>query len=203
MIVEREQVDAAGGEPLRRSSPRRRDCRSRGAGGSACRRQVAAAWPRSLRAASRALSPLRSPGSHDHVVPWNTVVMPLAMICRSLSISAISIGKSTPGRGIICRSKASPCRSTMPGSTSRPRASSSSVPRSALSPIADLAVLDRERCFENVAVEQGAAAFDENIGHDAALLLAGCEAREAASYLSRNSSIASLRKSGRARRSVS
>ena len=39
----------------------------------------------------------------------------VAIACRSLSISATSIGKSTPGRGIICRSNASPCRSTMPG----------------------------------------------------------------------------------------
>src|SRR6266849_3852641 len=49
--------------------------------------------------------------------------MPFPMACRSLSISATSTGKSTPGRGIICRSNASPCKSTIPGNTSRPRAS--------------------------------------------------------------------------------
>src|ERR1041385_4587550 len=66
----------------------------------------------------------------------------------------------------------------------------------ALADIADRATLHRERRFQNVAAEQGAAAFNENIDHDAALLLAGCEARDAASYLSRNSSIPNLRKSG-------
>ena len=40
-------------------------------------------------------------------------------------------GKSTPGRGIICRSKASPCRSIIPGSTFRPLASMPGEPRSA------------------------------------------------------------------------
>ena len=40
---------------------------------------------------------------------------------RSVSASAKSAGKSTPGRGCICRSNASPWMSTMPGSTSRPR----------------------------------------------------------------------------------
>src|SRR3979490_2875465 len=49
--------------------------------------------------------------------------MPFPMACRSLSINATSTGKSTPGRGIICRSNASPCKSTTPASTSRPRAS--------------------------------------------------------------------------------
>src|SRR3954470_10013265 len=34
--------------------------------------------------------------------------MPLPIACRSLSISATSTGKSTPARGIICRSNASP-----------------------------------------------------------------------------------------------
>ena len=53
--------------------------------------------------------------------------------------------------------------------------------------------------------EQRPAAFDQNVGHDAALLLAGVATAElaAASYFARKSSIASLRKSGRARRSVS
>src|SRR6516165_6655996 len=49
--------------------------------------------------------------------------MPLATACRSLSSSATSIGNPTPGRGIICRSKASPWTSTIPGRTRRPRAS--------------------------------------------------------------------------------
>jgi hypothetical protein len=55
--------------------------------------------------------------------------MPLQVACRSLSKSATSIGKSTPGRGIICRSNASPCRSTMPGNTNSPRASRPDEPR--------------------------------------------------------------------------
>src|SRR5262249_16447676 len=75
--------------------------------------------------------------------------------------------------------------------------------RAMQSALAYPAILDRERCFQGVAVEQGVAALNQNIGHDAALLLAGCEPSDTASYLSRNSSMASLRKSGSARRRVS
>src|SRR5205823_11271446 len=98
--------------------------------------------------------------------------MPLLTACRSLSISATSIGKSTPGRGIICRSKASPCRSTMPGNTNRSRASSSSEPRPRLEPMATM--LRPATCsevFEDLVAEQDFAAFNQNVGHDVALLL--------------------------------
>src|SRR5205807_1699983 len=61
--------------------------------------------------------------------PWKTVVMPLASACRSLSSSATSMGNPTPGRGIICRSNASPWMSTIPGRIRRPEAS---IARSAL-----------------------------------------------------------------------
>src|ERR1700754_3752251 len=71
---------------------------------------------------------------------------------------------------------------------------------SAPTDIADLAVRNCERRLNNFTAEQRAATFNEYIGHDAALLLAGWAARDVASYLSRNSSIPSLRKSGRARR---
>ena len=161
-------------------------------------------WPRAARRRCRAL---RRPGSHDQVVAWNTVVMPLAIACRSLSTSATSTGKSTPGRGIICRSNASPCISTMPGSTKRPPASmASDAARMPPHHGADFPTGDSQRGFGDLVAEQGPAAFDERCRHDAALrsrLLEKVAAAVAASYLSRNSSTASLRKSGSARRSVS
>jgi hypothetical protein len=41
-------------------------------------------------------------------LPIMHVVIPFATTWLSVSISATSIGNSTPGRGIICRSNASP-----------------------------------------------------------------------------------------------
>ncbi|MCY1535148.1 hypothetical protein D9M68_705400 [compost metagenome] len=70
------------------------------------------------------LSRLRKPGSHEWVTPWKAVEMPLATSCRSVSARAMRMSKCTPGRGMSWRSKASPCRSIMPGSTRRPPASS-------------------------------------------------------------------------------
>ena len=107
--------------------------------------------------------------------------MPLLIACRSLSISATSIGKSTPGRGIICRSKASPCRSTMPGNTSRPLASMPGEPWPSSVPTATISrPAIRSEVSTNLLAEQGPAAFDEQFGHDAALWLmadGGCAGR--------------------------
>ena len=93
----------------------------------------------------------------------------------------------------------------MPGSTSRPPASMPSAPRPWSAPTAPISrPAIRKRGFENLVAEQGPAAFDENVGHDAALRVAWLTgAMLPASYLSRKSSTSSLRKSGRARRSVS
>ena len=64
----------------------------------------------------------------------------------------------------------------------------------------DGAVCDRERGLDNLFAEQRPAAWNENILHDTALLrgLVNWKAEEAASYLSRNASIASFLKSGKA-----
>ena len=110
-------------------------------------------------------------------------------------------GKSTPGRGIICRSKASPCRSTMPGSTSRPSASRCSAARPVVrTEGADFAAGDPQRGLDDLAAEQRPAAFDEDISHDNALRGLGWArpAPPAASYFARKSSTRSFRKSGRA-----
>lgn len=70
--------------------------------------------------------------------------------------------------------------------------------------LADFAAGDRERGFLEFAVDQGTPGFNEDVSHNAALRLAlVAGAVEAASYLSRKSSIASLRKSGRAAWSAS
>src|SRR6516162_6941297 len=66
---------------------------------------------------------------------------------------------------------------------------------------ADFAVSDRQRGFQNFSVKQRAAAFDENIGHLWALRRGGGE-WVAASYFSRNASIASFLKSVSAARSA-
>src|SRR5258707_3195117 len=69
----------------------------------------------------------------------------------------------------------------------------------------NFAARDRKRGFEKFSAEQRAAAFDENVGHDRALRR-GLRERAgmlAASYFARNSSTASCRKSGSARRKAS
>ncbi|MGY3225600.1 hypothetical protein ACVIM5_006207 [Bradyrhizobium sp. USDA 4512] len=69
---------------------------------------------------------------------------------------------------------------------------------------ADVATSGPQRGLDQGAVNQRAPALDENVRHDAALRCLFCDWDTAsASYLSRNSSTASLRKSGRTRRSVS
>ncbi|MNG33452.1 hypothetical protein D3C84_1197050 [compost metagenome] len=46
----------------------------------------------------------------------NTVVMPAAMIWASWLSTAGTDGQSTPGRGVMWRSRLSVCNSTRPGS---------------------------------------------------------------------------------------
>ena len=122
VVVERQQMHPPGGDVAPARSPARRGCTPPSADAPACRRSSDPAS--SASSSARQAVRLRSPGSHDSVTPWNAVVMPLASNCASVSRSARSTGKSTPGRGWICRSNASPCMSTMPGSTSSPDASS-------------------------------------------------------------------------------
>jgi hypothetical protein len=93
--------------------PRHRDCMSRGADESGCPPRAAAASFRSLPA-----------------IAWH------CLRCEGRAPTTRSTGKSTPGRGISCRSNASPCRSTIPGSTSRPLASRPNAPRPSLAPMA-------------------------------------------------------------------
>ena len=70
--------------------------------------------------------------------------------------------KSTPGRGIICRSKASPWMSTMPGRHMRSRASMhADVPQSA--PISSMTPSSRERGFQQLSADQILAALDANV----------------------------------------
>ena len=68
----------------------------------------------------------------------------------------------------------------------------------------DLAAGNPQRGFVDFMAEQGPATFNEQLCHDAALWL-NCSWPDASadSYLSRKPSTSSLRKSGRARRSVS
>src|SRR6266404_1284478 len=66
----------------------------------------------------------------------------------------------------------------------------------------DFAICDRQLGAQNLFAEQRPTAFNEKFGHDRALRR-GAVARDAASYFSRNSSISSVLKSGRAAWSVS
>ena len=86
MVVERQQIDAPVGQPLQDFSF--------GIEIEGLVAQMETGIGRKLRpqdsiASSNclALSALRRPGSQDQVVPWNTVVMPLLIACRSLSIT--------------------------------------------------------------------------------------------------------------------
>jgi len=109
---------------------------------------------------SRAFSALRRPGSHDEVVHEDRGDA-ISIACRSLSTRATSTGKSTPGRGIICRSNASPCRSTIPaipaGRGHRYRA----IRAVARFHGVDFAAGDLQRGFKNFSAEQSPAAFDD------------------------------------------
>src|ERR1700737_3249816 len=69
----------------------------------------------------------------------------------------------------------------------------------------DFAAGDLQRGFSSFSTEKSPTAFDQNVHHDTALRRGVRERPElaAASYFSRNSSTASRRKSGRARRSAS
>lgn len=120
----------------------------------------------------------------------------MATTCRLVSSNATSTGKSTPGRGIIWRSKASPWMLTMPGRTRRSLASTCCPAGAIRTDRADCAVrIDVNRRLDKRAVDQNAAAIDAQcIRHAAAAT---------ASYLARKSSTSSERKSGSARHSRS
>ena len=122
VIVEGEQIDAAFGEPLRDLAF--------GIEIVGLVAQMEAGVGRKLRPHrfDRLQQPLRIVAAAQARLPrpGRGVIDGGDAVADRLPVavgSATSIGKSTPARGIICRSNASPCRSTMPGSTMRPRAS--------------------------------------------------------------------------------
>lgn len=70
--------------------------------------------------------------------------MPLTIACWSLSISAISIEKSTCGRGITWRSKASLWMSTIPGQHQQPFGSFRTIGRASATDRDDRAAVGRD-----------------------------------------------------------